>query len=212
MPRPSVRWDRQSGRFRGANGAFVAEAKVRADLDAALANAERDMRALAEQLRTRQISLPKWELEMRSLMKDVHLGAAYVAKGGRDQMSKADFGRVGRTLRDQYNFLAKFRVDILKGYALDGHFLQRVGLYAQAGRGATFEGIRRDEEALRGRTERRNVLHAAESCLGPGSCVEQTSFGWMATDDERAIEIGSRLCKTRCRCTWTYRAVRARAA
>lgn len=188
------------------------ESDVRGALDDALAAAERDMRTLAEQLRRREISLPKWELEMRALMKDAHVGAAMLARGGQAQMSQADYGRVGRVLREQYQFLGRFRTDIVKGYPLDGHFLQRVGLYAQAARGGTFEAVRRDEEALRGRGERRNVLHVADHCEGPGSCVEQTAFGWMAVDDERAIEIGARICRGRCRCSWVYRAVKARAA
>jgi hypothetical protein len=133
------------------------------------------MLALAEQLRTNQISLDAWLLEMRTLVKDVHLYSAAAAKGGWAQMAQADYGRVGQIVRKQYDYLDVFANDIANGLPLDGRFLRRVALYGEAGR-ATYHDVEALEMDVRGMDEERNVLHPADHC---GDCVEMTRLGWV---------------------------------
>jgi hypothetical protein len=201
-----VFWDRRAARWRDSRGTFRSEADVRAGLDAATDRVAAEMRQLTIDQREGRLSLTAWNLEMRSRMKSAHLMALEMARGGRAQLTDADLGRVGRRLREQYGFLDRLTTGIRDGTVPnDGRLLSRVELYAEAAR-PTFERAREEEEALRGRDEVLCDLdEAAEHCEGPGSCVEQRDFGWMALDDPRRVRIGQRLCRNRCRCRDVFR-------
>jgi hypothetical protein len=115
-------------------------------------------------------------------------------------MSQADFGRVGRVLRDQYEFLRSWSNDIASGAAPnDGRLPARSRLYSEAGR-ATFEGVRARDQRAAGVRFERNVLHASESCSG---CRAENARGWVEIGS--LVPVGSRLpCRARCHCTITY--------
>ncbi len=68
--------------------------------------------ALAEQVFTGDISIADWELSMRALVKEMHTSAAAIGKGGWDQMSFQEWGRLGTPVREQYKWLNKFAQDI----------------------------------------------------------------------------------------------------
>jgi hypothetical protein len=55
----------------------------------------------------------------------------------------------------------------------------------------------------RGYDEESNLLAPAEHCEGQGSCVEQTTRGWVPVGS--LIPIGGRLCVTNCKCQIRYR-------
>lgn len=207
-PLPQFTWDARSGRYRWkATGRFVPGTAIRDALDTALAAEGRRMTALAEQLQTRAISLTRWQLEMSQAVKNTHLFSAMAAKGGRAQMSQADYGRVGAEVRKQYAYLERLSRQLkgangFPGLPRDGRFKQRVGLYTEAGR-TTYHAVEREEMRRRGKTEERNQLHPADHCTGPRSCVEQTDRQWVAIGT--LLPVGRRLCRARCRCTMAYR-------
>lgn len=203
-PTSLFRWNARSGRYVDARtGRFVSQTTVRAELDHALVQASRETRALAERLRSRTISLRRWELEMRRQVRRAQLYSAAAAKGGWAQMDPADFGRAGREIRDQYAYLKRFARQIRSGQQpLDGRFLQRTELYVEAGR-TTYHATELADARRRGRTETRNVLHPADHCEGAGSCVEQSGRGWVPIGS--LLPIGRRLCLARCKCTVEYR-------
>lgn len=182
-----------------ATGRYVSELTVRADLDQYIANKAPRFDALANQLRNREISLADWQLQMRNEMRAMHNAAAMVAKGGREQMTPADWGRVGRELRDQYGYLDKWAAQIANGEApLDGRANVRAKLYGQAARG-TYEQERRAVAADKGNDEEMRILHAKESCKG---CI---SFAGYWAPLGALPKIGSQDCTTNCLCTFEYR-------
>lgn len=206
MPTPRrYRWDEAAGRYRQPGGRFVSRLQVRTALDEAIAARGERMRVLAEQLRAREISVPRWELEMRGLIKDVHLYSAAAARGGWAQLTQADYGRVGQRVRFQYERLNRFAGELRRRknpLPLDGRFLRRVELYAQAGRG-TYHAIEGLEMDARGFDEERNIRHAGDSCTGERGCIEQSRRGWVPRGT--LIPIGQRTCLTSCRCRKRYR-------
>lgn len=197
--RSRYRWNEASGRYITANGRFVPQASVRRALDGALQRAQTRFVGIANDLRESRISLTEWERRMREAVKDVHLYSAAAARGGWAQMSAADFGRVGRIVRDQYTFLNRFAADIASGAPLDGRFLQRVELYAQSGR-RTFHLTERFLARARGMTEERSVLHPAEHCA---VCVAEAARGWVPIG--QLIPIGERTCLSRDQCSLEFR-------
>ena len=83
-----------SGRYRDTlTGRFVPAATVRRELDRYLDASDDAARALARALRNREVSLADWELGMRRLIKNTHLNAVALERGGWANMTPADYGR-----------------------------------------------------------------------------------------------------------------------
>jgi hypothetical protein len=198
-PRSRYRWNVAAGRYISADGRFVTFAAVRHALDDALDAAELRLVALGERLRDRTLTVAEWQVQMAQELKYIHTTSAAAAKGGWAQMSPADYGRVGWRLREQYAYLARLAGEVTRGLPLDGRFMQRVRLYAQSGR-LTFHMVLRAERRLRGDTEERNVLGVADHCR---ECVDTTARGWQAIGTLPLI--GTRQCRSNCRCHIEYR-------
>ena len=182
-----------------ATGRIVSELTVRADLDQYIVNKNARLDALANQLRNREISLADWQLRMRTELREAHNAAAMIAKGGREQMTQADWGRVGRELRFQYGKLDDWAKQIASGDApMDGRLNWRARLYGQASRG-TYEQERRAMAADKGNDEEMRILHAKESCKG---CIAIAGY-WAPIGT--LPKIGSQECSTNDLCTFDYR-------
>jgi hypothetical protein len=197
---PVYEWDARSGRYRGEGGRYVSRTAARQALDDALLSRQRDIRSLADELRAGAITTDEWLAAMRENIKAVHLYSGAAAKGGWAELDNADFGRIGREIRDQYAYATRFAEQIADGtQPLDGRFGQRVELYAQSGR-ATYHAVERERERDAGKSEARSVLHPADHC---GECIEQADLGWQPLDD--FVPIGARQCLSRCHCSAEYR-------
>jgi hypothetical protein len=194
------RWNPTLKRYIAPNGRIVGTGQVRSALDEALRNADVRTRALAEQLRSGSISLAGWEREMRIMVKDVQLYGAAAAAGGWAQLTPSALGRVGSLVREQYDRLYQFTLDVATGrQRLDGTLTNRATLYSQQGR-RTFYKQMDAEMSDAGFDEERNVLGASEHC---DECVEQTSRGWVEMGS--LVPIGERTCLSRCNCAIEYR-------
>jgi len=67
---------------------------------------------LSEQVFTGDLTIGAWEEAMRAELRQLHSSAAAIAKGGWDQMTSADWGRLGTPLREQYKYLHGFATTI----------------------------------------------------------------------------------------------------
>jgi len=200
LPASRFVWDERIARFRDARGRLVREADVRAALDRTIAAADDRLGALADALRSRTIPVREWERRMREVVKDAHLRATMAGRGGVLQLTAADYGRVGAECRRQYALLRRFRRAIEQGeQPLDGRFLRRMRMYADAAR-RTYHDVEAREKVRRGYGEYRNVLGAADHC---GGCLAATARGWVPVGT--LPPIGSRTCLASCRCSFAYR-------
>lgn len=195
MAKPRWRWDERSRRYRASSGRFLPASAVRNAIDSALQKAQQRVTAVSEQLRSRSVTLGEWEARMRAELKSIHVYSGLLAKGGRSQLTPAEAGRIGRTLRDQYALLRTFADQVQSGtQPLDGRFQRRTAMYAQSGR-ATYEQARTRDLFSAGFTEIRSRLTPADHCEG---CVEQQALGWQSPAE--FVPLGSRQCLTGCRC------------
>jgi hypothetical protein len=192
-------WDARSGRYKDARRRYVTHAQVRAWLDAALDNASERMAALSRQLQARQIDLVTWQVRMAREVKNVQLYSAAAAKGGWAQLSLADLGRVGQSVRVQLEFLNDFAREIRSGKQALGGMEWRARLYAQAGR-MMQDATQRAEMRIRGYDEEANDKAPGDSCPG---CVGETGRGWVPLG--ALVPIGRRTCRVNCRCRTLYR-------
>ena len=112
----------------------------------------RDVARLARQLWEGQIDLVGWHRAMKQAVKDLHISSLVIARGGEwDAITFAEWGRVGRELRDQYAYLRRYAGQIeqrahmeLMGqenfYSLN--YLQaRSGLYAGSSAATFWRGV-----------------------------------------------------------------------
>ena len=199
-PRSKYQWDNRTAQYRGPDGRFVPRRTIREAMDEALDEAATRLRGHAEALRTGRLSLPEWQNLMRREMKEIHLWNAAGARGGWAQMSAADFGRLGPAMKRQYRYLERFARQVEQGLPLDGRFLRRAEMYAEAGR-ATYHQMDELVHRERGYDQERNILDpAAEHC---SECEGETARGWVPIGE--LVPIGGRECRTRDRCHIEYR-------
>lgn len=158
------------------------------------------MRALTQQLLDGTLALATWELLMMQQIKQTHLVALAVAHGGWTQLDQADFGWVGAQIKPQYQYLAKFSVEVSTGaQKLDGTVLARAALYAAAAR-ATHREAQRRLAAERAAGEERRRLGIADHCR---TCLQQAKLSWQPFGSLRRI--GDSECRVACRCWFEFR-------
>jgi len=200
---PKYQWEPTagvSGRYRDTEtGRFIKSASVRAELDRYLDASDDAARALARALRNREVSLADWELGMRRLIKNTHLNAVALERGGWANMRPQDYGRAGQIIREQYGYLKQFGLGIASGkQRLDGTLDFRAKLYSQAGR----ETFYRSKQAnlAPGIDMVRSIKHARDSCRD----CEYLNGKWFKVGDPAYSLPGRRQCNKNCRCTEEY--------
>lgn len=192
VPRAQQYRDQRTGRF-------VSRATVRQVLDRRLDAESRRVQDLARQLQRGEITGREWQAQMRNAVKDVQLASTALAKGGWAQMTAADYGRAGQRVREQYAYLQRFAQAIEAGLPLDGRFMRRAQMYAQAGR-RIFHLTERGEMRAQGFDQERNVRYAGDSCAG---CIAAEAAGWVEIGS--LVPIGERECLSNCRCRLAFR-------
>ncbi|MCP5016856.1 MAG: hypothetical protein GY938_16550 [Ketobacter sp.] len=203
---PQYRWNPNARHGLGAhidsNGRFVSRATVRAELDNVIKGLGDQASTITGQLKAGEVTLSDWQTQMMAISKQSAMVGAVMQKGSWFNMTQSDFGRVGQQVKEQYGFLRDWAKGIAEGVRKIHRGVARQ--YAQFGRQVyyLFEKLK---SRLGGLNERRNILHARESCSGVGSCIEQNGLGWLSINDDQFIEIGRRVCRGNCLCTWEYR-------
>ena len=188
-----------SGRYRDTStGRYVQGATVRRELDRYLDTAD-PANALAEALRGRQVSLADWEVGMRRVVKNTHLNAIALERGGWANMTPADYGRAGQIIREQYGYLKGFANDIASGkQRLDGTLGTRAKLYSQAGRNSLY---RSKAANISDRvTHQRSIRGKRDSCW---QCIELDRKVFRIDDTSFPLP-GRRVCNHNCGCHLEY--------
>lgn len=202
---PQFRWNIKAAQYADrVTGRFVSRQLIRDQLENVVDASSQVMRALSQQHRNGEISLADWQIQMMQQVKTTHLAAAAMQRGGWQQMSQADFGRVGRAVRTEYDFLRKFAGQIASGkQKLDGSFTRRAALYGQQGR-PTYVTFWDSTAAQRGFDEERSILQPAEHCT---ECVSEDAKGFRKIGRKSGgmIPIGRRICRSNDKCLKEFR-------
>lgn len=190
-----------SGRYRDtATGRFVGNAVVRQELDVYLGNADSVAKSLAEALRGRRVSLADAELAFRRHIKNVHLNAIALERGGWANLTPRDYGLAGQRIRFNYGKARDMFVQIADGrQRLDGTLARRLELYTEAGRN-TYYRSKRANFGPDGPTHVRPILNASDSC---DECIELAGRVFEIGDPDYKLP-GQRKCLSRCLCTEEY--------
>lgn len=189
-----MKYDPKTKRFRSEKGRFLSREEVRTQIEKTVERVGRKNRDLTGRLNSGEIDLKAWKKQMRENIKTMHTLTAAVGKGGRKQMTKSDWGKVGAEIKKQYKYLDKFESDLKKKKVSPKAAEYRATLYARNARVAFAD---MESRANEGRPCRR-VLHASESC---SECRAWANKGYV--DDQPRI--GSLKCGTGCKCSLEYK-------
>lgn len=194
-------FDPRALRYRNAfTGRFIPVGQALQSLENDLARMGRLTDALADDYRSGRIALAEWRVQMQVLVKHIQLGAVTLAKGGRQRMAPADYGRVGQMVAEQYRHLDAWTQDLASGQApTDGRMTQRARLYATAGRPA-YVAVRAAEVRDNGFDQERSILHPADHC---DQCEAEAARGFVPMGE--LVPIGGRECGVNDRCSWEAR-------
>ena len=187
-----------SGRYRDERGRVVASSTVRRELDRYL-DTDDPAKALAEALRGRAVNLADWEIGMRRVVKNTHLNAIALERGGWANLTPSDYGRAGQIIREQYGYLKGFAADIASGkQRLDGTLGVRAKLYSQAARTSLYKSKAANMrlEVTHVRTRR----SARDSCR---QCLDLDGKVFRINDPSFPLP-GQRICRANCQCHLEY--------
>ena len=177
-------WDDRLKRYRHQNGRIIGVRQMVGLRDQFIAGVKGETDTLTKRLFSKRISIQRWETEARNIIKAAFIDSYVLGRGGRDNMTAADWGRLGSMLRRQYGYLRNFSLDIADGrYTVNqsGMVMARLGLYAEAASQA-FE---------RGKTEGRGIPRLEQypgdgqtQCKTNCKCylqIKETADAWLIT-------------------------------
>jgi len=193
----SIVFDKPARRYRDEKtGKFVTRKSVRETINRTGDGFRQKAGKLATRLSDGKISKVKWEREMRQLIKENIIGTASIGKGGRKQITFADWGKAGSAIKKEYQYLANFakQTDRLSPLQI----IARSRQYANAGHVAFSQTLMKSQSEIY--TEAKRSLHASESCSGCSSIAGE----WMPVDELPKIGDVSP-CLSRCRCSIEFR-------
>lgn len=190
------RYDPVALRYRGRDGRFVPERRIKAAVDDMIDGGTERLVGMTDALRSGRMPLAEWQRAMMDELRQMHGGAAILAHGGKQAMSPSDWGWTGFRVRTEYRYLRNWAREIADGTApLDGRMLARARLYGGASR-VTFEQMKMRDARNGGMQFERWVLSPADHCSG---CPNQAARGWVPLGT--LPPIGSNPCKSNCRCS-----------
>lgn len=199
----SIGYDRNSGRYRNRiTGKYESRATILKLVDSEAARLATRMQGHARNLTQNKIDLPQFQQRAAEDLKLSHLRSAMLASGGRSLTTQAQYGSVGRLLREQYSYLDGFARDLAAGKLTPSQAIQRAGLYGASSRSAFYqaEKIARTRENFK---EAKRSLDAqsrhCESCL-----AYDTQGKWLPLQQVIMPTVNCQ-CMSRCRCLIFFR-------
>jgi len=193
-------FDRGTGRYRDKRGRFLSRKAVQAIVDKRIEKLATKLRRYTQMLSDGNLTLDQWQASVRESIKTVHIQNAIIGKGGRDNMTASDYGKIGQRLRQEYAYLQGFASDLLEQRASLPMALARVGLYAESSRGSYWQGTELRQQEQGYSLMRRILDPQAQHC---DDCVRYARAGLVAIGSLPLP--GQRCeCRARCRCSVEY--------
>jgi hypothetical protein len=193
-------WNDGAARYTDARGRFVPQQETMRVLDERVAAGFDRLRAMIGPVLDGTVPLEDWQYSMAVELRRIHCQMAALGRGGWEQMTPSDWGRVGNRLRDEYKFLMGFADQIARGELSEAQILARLTLYENGVWSSYWKG-QEDAHDEAGFTEERRVLQPAEHC---GDCIGYAEQGWQPLGSLPAPGENS-ICGNNCRCLKEFR-------
>jgi len=128
-----------------------------------------------------QITVQRWVLDFRTRLKDVYRNEYLLGRGGRQNMTASDWGKLGAMLKKQYQYLNGFARDIQAGKVSEGQMARRAQMYFDSSR----QAFERGKSSATGMPDLPAYPGDGQTqCLSNCQCtwdIEETNTEWRAT-------------------------------
>lgn len=115
---------------------FMSRQAVLTNIGASISNTSNATDTLAELVADGRLSPNDWQSQMQQQIKEEYIRQYIFGRGGRDQMTFADWGAIGGMLSEQSPFLNNFRIDIEMGDLTEAKIAQISQMYISSAREA----------------------------------------------------------------------------
>lgn len=198
---PGYAWDTrmQGGRYRlvnadGGLGRLVSEGEIADSLREMYERTQTQFGGLAQAVARGDITPSLFQRAMMEQLKNLHLSTAVLGAGGWDRADARLYGRVGRVLRDEYRYLARFVRQMEAGQISPAEAVNRAQLYADNAYGQYWRET--DRRMSRANVNEERLITDLEPCE---ICVDAAAQGW--------VKLGTHTIPKhlKCRCHKEYR-------
>lgn len=204
-PTPNWKWSEKARRYYDLDAhRFMSRDKALGFVSQSIDKSRPITQSLTSMYYSQKISLDDWRSAMRTEVKNEHIRQYILGVGGRDQMTPADWGRLGATIKGQYKYIDGFGDGLAAGKVSEGQALVRAGMYADSAR-ASYEKGHFQSQTRGGRevTEELWVLGSTENHCK--DCPDLASAGWVPIGTHPFPGDGNTECLTNCLCHKEYR-------
>jgi hypothetical protein len=140
MPSPWV-WQEKLHRYRNtATGRFLGAKDMLPLRDKFVAVQKARMVAVTGQFTDGKFGLGRWQRDMREAIRTSFIDQYVLARGGRNMMTPADWGKIGQMVKGQNTFLRGFAADLYAGDLSAAQAQVRAAMYAGASKAAYEKG------------------------------------------------------------------------
>ena len=193
-------YDRKIGRYRNEKGQFLSKKAVGAIVDGRISKLEQQLKSFTEKLVNGSITLEQWQGSVREAIKIAHIQVATIGYGGKAEMGRSEYGRIGQRLRSEYTYLQGFARDLIDGRISAPMAMARIGLYAQSVRGSYWQGTEMKEQQ-RGFSMMRRVLD--DQAVHCQDCIGYAARGIVSIGSLPMPGVRCE-CGARCKCSVVY--------
>lgn len=136
---PGFTYSPKTGRYRDtSSGRFLSRETMTTIRDTFAERVRGEMAKVSDAYNRGELSTAEFKDAMRVQIKQSTIAAYEFGKGGKEQMTSRDYGKIGHALRDQYKYLDKFVADV-PNLTPEG-IANRAELYAETAIGGYEEG------------------------------------------------------------------------
>lgn len=199
---PDWTWNVKAGRYQDrATGRFLARETVIAHTESSIQASGVVTDQLASLAAQDAISSGDWYILMREEVKEEYIRQYLSGIGGREVMTPSDWGSIGGMLREQYDHLDGFALDIAEGELTEAQIAARSRMYTNSAREGYERAVLKTAKGL-GFDEELWVIGSVNPCP---DCVDNASADWQPLGTFSTPGDGSTVCLTNCDCHKFYR-------
>lgn len=202
-------WNKAASRYQNVEtGQFMARKEVLGYVEKSITASGQATDILASYVADGLLAPGDFYSLMAREIKGEYVRQYLLGRGGRAQMTQADWGSIGGMLKEQYNpHLKNFAEQIAQGKLSEAQIRARAQMYVNSAREA-FERAQARSAKIAGLDEVKWVLNfTAEHCP---DCEIFSDMGWQRVDEDPYDGAypgsGNTVCLTSCKCHLEYRA------
>jgi hypothetical protein len=135
MSSPRFVWDDKVKRYRYlSSGRFVSQTVVEKLTRDRITQVKKDLQTIGQLLIDGKINLATWEQETALALKVLHIQTYTLHKGGAANMTATDYSLIEQALREEFQYLHNFTIDIYEGRVSEAQFNARLAGYSRKSR------------------------------------------------------------------------------